>query len=100
VAHLVLSRLARQDLEDLWLHIASNGINTADRVLAAVEHRMRVLTQYPEMAPLRPDIAPDVRGLVVERWLVLYRIEGGVVQVGRVVDGARDLTRLDWPAPM
>jgi toxin ParE1/3/4 len=46
---------------------------------------------------VRPDIRPGTRVLVVDRWLVLYRQIEDDVQVVRIVDGARDLARLDWP---
>lgn len=35
---------------------------------------------------------------VVERWLALYRITEEGPQIVRVLDGARDLSALDWPA--
>jgi hypothetical protein len=40
--------------------------------------------------------AEDARALVIERWLVLYRLVEDGVQVVRIIDGARDLTRIDW----
>lgn len=45
----------------------------------------------------RPEIGEGARSLVIERWLVLYRLVDGGVQIVRIVDGARDLDRLDWP---
>jgi hypothetical protein len=50
-------------------------------------------------AAARPAAPGDWRRreiLVVERWLVLYRIGDAGVQVVRIVDGARDLTKLKW----
>ena len=84
MARVVLSWLARQDLENLWLHIAAVDLAAADRVLGQIERRIGTLSEYPEMAPLRLDVAPDMRALLVERWLVLYRLESGDVQIGRV----------------
>jgi toxin ParE1/3/4 len=45
----------------------------------------------------RPDLAPDVRSFPVERWIILYRLHGDEIVIGRVVDGARDLRRLSIP---
>lgn len=97
MARVVLSRLAREDIEALWLYLAADDIDMADRILDRVDGRMRMLALYPELAPLRPDIAPDIRALLVERWLILCRYEGDDVQIGRVVDGSRDFARLNWP---
>jgi hypothetical protein len=37
------------------------------------------------------------RGLVSERWLVLYRLTSDGVQIVRIVDGAREVTQLRTP---
>ena len=54
------------------------------------------LAEFPELGPSRPEIAEDARSLLVERWLVLYRLIGTNLQVVRIIDGARDLKRIDW----
>jgi len=89
--------LAREDLLDIWVHIAPHNPQVADRVLDRIEDNCRRLRDYPQMAPARPDIAPDARGLVIERWIALYRLTDDGVQIVRVADTARDLTKLDWP---
>jgi len=32
------------------------------------------LVQHPQLGRARPEIAPDARALVIERWLALYRV--------------------------
>ena len=34
--------------------------------------------------------------LVIDRWLALYRLMHDGVQIVRIVDGARDLSKLEW----
>jgi toxin ParE1/3/4 len=34
--------------------------------------------------------------LVIKRWIAFYRIVEDGVQVVRIVDGARDLAKLEW----
>ena len=97
MARVVLSRLAREDIEAIWLYIAADDIDIADSILDRIDRRMRMLERHPELAPLRPDIAAEIRALLVERWLVLYRCAGDEVQISRVVDGSRDFKRLAWP---
>jgi plasmid stabilization system protein ParE len=37
---------------------------------------------------------------VIERWILFYRIVEDGVQIVRVIDGARDLSKLEWkPEP-
>lgn len=79
------------------MHIAANSLATADRCLERIEARRRDLIAFPALGPERPDIGPDARMLVIDRWLALYRIDGGDVQIVRVVDGARDLSSISMP---
>jgi toxin ParE1/3/4 len=94
VARLRYTYQAQADLIDLWLQIAADSEETADRCLERIESRCEDLMTFPALGPERPDIAPGARMLVIDRWLALYRIDRGDVQIVRVVDGARDLTRI------
>lgn len=89
---------AKQDLLDIWLWIARDSATLADAVLERIEQRASKLSQHREIGMARPEIGEGARGLVIERWLVLYRLVDGGVQIVRIVDGARDLVRLGWPA--
>jgi hypothetical protein len=44
----------------------------------------------------RPEIDADARSLVIDGWLALYRITDDGAQIARVIDGARDLTAIEW----
>ena len=48
------------------------------------------------MGPARPEIAEGARGLVIERWLALYRLVDDGVQVVRIVDSSRDTGKIEW----
>ena len=91
------TRHARTDLTDIWLHIATRDEATANRVVDTLAEACNRLGSFPELGRARPEIGADVRSLVSERWLVLYRIEVANVLVVRVVDGARDVSRIELP---
>ena len=91
------TRRARAELLDIWSHVAERDPVEADSVLDRIEAGCAVLREHPRFGRARPDIGTGARMLVIERWLALYRVVGPHVQVVRVVDGARDLGRLEWP---
>jgi toxin ParE1/3/4 len=100
VASLFYSSAARADLSDIWSMIAaSNGERLADTMLDRIIARAESLLQHPALGPERPDIAPHARSLLMDRWLILYRVDGDEIRVVRVLDGARDLRRLARPEP-
>lgn len=85
---------AESDLDDIWLTIALNNPAAADRVIDAIHDRAKLLSNFPELGPERPDIAPDLRVLVEGSYLILYRVTETSVEIVRVVHGARDMTAL------
>jgi toxin ParE1/3/4 len=85
------SRRAREDLIDIWLHIAADDPDAADRVLDRLEMAATNLTENPRMGPARDDIRLGLRYLVSDTYLLLYRIAGGGVEIVRVVHARRDL---------
>ena len=80
---------ARRDLLDIWLDIAVDNQEAANRVDDRLQARVTVLTQFPELAPSRPDIAGQ--RAVESPHLILYRILPNAVQIVRVLHGARDI---------
>jgi toxin ParE1/3/4 len=90
------TRRAREDLLEIWEWIAPDKPATADRVCDAIKKRCESLRHHPELGRPRPEIGDGARSLVIERWVAFYRIVGDGVQVVRIVDGARDLSKLKW----
>lgn len=91
---IVRTPAAEDDLIGIWLHIARDNPVAADRFLDWIAERIGMLADFPEAGAARPDIAEDVRMLAVESHVVLYRIVGTVVEIVRIVHGARDATAL------
>jgi toxin ParE1/3/4 len=94
---LRLTTQARRDLSDIWMYVARGAPDNADKVLDRIDQQFRLMAAYPLIGRIRSDIARDMRSLVVERWLILYRIEQDGIVVSRVIDGARNLSRLAKP---
>ena len=84
---------ARRDLLEIWLHIAAENPAAAERVFDRIEARVSILERFPEAGPARPEIAPDARVLVEPPYLILYRVLPGVVQIVRLLHGARYIDR-------
>jgi toxin ParE1/3/4 len=95
VSQVRFTRRARQDLLDIWLYIAPRNPVAADRVFDRIEASCQLLRDHPELGPARPEIADNARALLIERWLALYRLIERGVQVVRIVDGSRDLAKLN-----
>ncbi len=85
---------AEEDLVEIWLYIAQDNLQAADRLLDTIERACARLAKNPGLGPARPDLAPGLRYFTVRNYLIFYRelIDG--VEIVRVVHGARYLPDL------
>ncbi len=97
MARVRLTPRARDDLDEIWLHIARDNIGAADRLIDAISARCNSLADFPDLGPARPDIAPDARMLTIDNYIVLYRHDRDDIEIVRVTHGARRLAAL-WPS--
>lgn len=94
---IYFTRRAREDLLDIWLYIAHrNSEALADAIYDRIEEGCARLAEHPQIGRQCPEIAPEARVLIIERWLALYRLTENGVQIVRVIDGARDLSAIAW----
>lgn len=98
---VVLTWRAELDLEQIGDHIAARSPPTALRFVARVRDQCDRIGLMPHAWPARPEWGVGVRVTVVGRYLMVHRVHGDVVQVLRILHGARDLERLfsDEPLP-
>ncbi len=91
---VVFTKKAREDLIDIWLHIAEDDPTAADRVLDRLDDAASHLADHAEMGAARDDIRPGLRYLISGSYLLLYRITDAGVEIVRAVHGRRDLIGL------
>lgn len=91
---VVFSLAAEADLDEIWLNIAFGSPRAADKVLDSIRDRTAQLCDFPELAQSRPDIAVGIRVLTEGNYLILYRLTDRLIEIIRVIHGARDLTTL------
>ncbi|BAT56709.1 hypothetical protein NOS3756_57210 (plasmid) [Nostoc sp. NIES-3756] len=91
MGRLIRTAKAEEDLIEIWMYIAVENPEAADRLLDQIEAKCQMLADKPGLGQARPDIAPELRYFPVGRYLILYRelIDG--VEIVRVVHGARHL---------
>jgi toxin ParE1/3/4 len=93
VGKVVRAHLVDLQLSGIWRDIAVENEFAADRVLLRIDQRLRHLSEFPLMGPLRQDIRPQARMLIEPPYLILYEhhVEAEVVEIVAVIDGRRDL---------
>lgn len=92
--HYRVSPEAREDLDEIWLYIAQDNPDAADKYIRGVVARFPMLASMPLMGRARAELSPRLRSLVVGRHVIFYRPFENGVEISRVLDGARDLPPL------
>ena len=88
------SALAEQDYRDIWRYIAADNVDAADRLLLRIDSKLELYSENPRMGTSRDSMAPGLRSFPVGNYVVFYRIVPEVIELVRVLHGARDLRRL------
>ena len=91
---LVFRPEAEADLADIHDHIAADSPARARMFLALLRDRCGPLRQFPEMGRARDDLRPGLRSLPVDRYVVIYRVLGDVVEIVTILHGSRDVDTL------
>ena len=79
---------------DIRLYIASDNSDAADKLLDTFEAKGRRLAANPALGQARPEIADDFHHLPVGRYLMLYRVIPGGIELVRVMHDMRILEGL------
>lgn len=85
---------ALTDLDDIWLYIAQDSARAADRFLARILEKCRMLADAPLAGPARPELGAGLRSFPVGTFLIIYRPVKDGVEVLRVPSGYRDIEAL------
>ncbi len=100
-AKLIWSPKARLDLKKIYVDIAREQPEAAERYFHSFRHKASLLIEQPRLGPRHLEISASARILVEAPYVILYETipdtDKGPVQtvvIVRIVDGRRDLTTL------
>jgi plasmid stabilization system protein ParE len=95
VRRLRLSKLARDDIDEIAAFIARDDFAAALRVIESLHAAARQLARMPGIGHRRPDLTSRrVRSWPVRPYLVVYRRTKQGVEIVRVLHAARDAVSL------
>lgn len=86
-----ISDPAKLDLANIIAYLIGLNRRAADKLSALFEEKIASLALFPERGVGRPALSKNARVLMVETYLVIYRIELDYVLVLRVLDGRMDI---------
>jgi toxin ParE1/3/4 len=88
---VVVSEKANSDLLRLFLYLAPRNPDAADSIIERIDQRFEQLSRFPFIGRPRPSLAPGLRSLVVENYLILYTVDEDQIVIVRVIDSRMDI---------
>lgn len=92
--NLIISPSASQDLNQIAEYFLSRNIEAGEKLFKAFNTKCRNLINFPKMGKPYDYLRDGVRGLPLDRYIILYEIIDKKVIILRVVSGYRDLESL------
>lgn len=91
MARVLCTSEAEESRVDIWLHIAQESPQAADRLIERIDEKCRLYATQPQMGDPRPDLGDNIRCFPVGNYVVIYRpLEDGIL-VLLVIHGAMDI---------
>lgn len=87
-----MTRSAERDAIGIYKYIERDSLAGAAKWFAEIERQMRTLSHSARCCPIIPEadeIAADYRHLIWGNYRTIFRIEGNIVWVIRIVHGAQ-----------
>jgi plasmid stabilization system protein ParE len=86
-----LSPEAREDMLDIWCHIASRNPAAADRQILRIEMAVSRCLGFPGLGRRRPELREHIRVLPVDAYLLIYRPTATGILIDRILHAAQDI---------
>jgi len=84
---------AENDLDEIWLYIAQDNPQSADRFLDHINEKIEQLAVFPKMGASRDDIKEGLRVFPVGNYLIFYFPLTDGVDIVRVLHGSMEAER-------
>ncbi len=86
---------ARVDLFAIWnCYREEAGEAVADKVVRAIIEKSELLERHPFGGRLRDALRPGMRSLLIDPYVIFYRLQKDVPEIVRVLHGHQDLDEI------
>lgn len=90
----IIAPSASRDLTEIIDYFARLNVETGERLIAAFEKKCQNLINFPMIGRSYEEIRPDLRGVPLDGYIILYQVTANTLEILRVVHGSRNLKAL------
>jgi toxin ParE1/3/4 len=88
------SDTAIRDLDEICNYIAVENSKAASQLFDLIRQKCKLVASFPNMGKSYSRLEPNLRGFIVEDYIVFYYPTSDGINIARVVSGYRDLEDL------
>ncbi len=92
--NFIFAPSATRDLDRLYQYFLETNVEAGEKLFKALNQRFYNLTQFPNIGKPYAHLHPNIRGLLVEKHIIFYRVTENQVEIVRIIDGRQDLDQL------
>jgi toxin ParE1/3/4 len=85
---------AVKDLDDICEYIGQQNLKAVSKLFDAIRKKCKLVANFPNMGKSYSKLANNLRGFVVEDYVVFYYPREDGIDIVRIISGYRDLESL------
>jgi toxin ParE1/3/4 len=85
---------AIKDLKDISDYFLEHNVEAGEKLIQEFTKKCRNLAAFPAMGKTYSHIQPNLRGIVLQNYIILYRLIGEGIEITRIVNARQDLEKL------
>ncbi len=90
----IISPEASQDLDEIYSYISHYSFDAATRFVDAFDRKCETVANFPGIGKIYEDLSPQLRGIILDKYIIFYRPVETDVEIIRVVSGYRNLEEI------
>lgn len=97
MSRYIISPTASRDVEEIIDYFTERDIDAGECFVTEFNKKCRNLVQFPNLGRSYADLAPLLRGISLDGYIIFYKPADNGIEIVRVVSGYRDLPALFSP---
>ena len=89
--NIFVAEQADADLLQIHTYLAERNLAAAVALASEFQNKFENLSRFPFIGRDRSNLLPDIRSVVVETYVIFYRVDPDRITIVRVMDGRRDI---------
>lgn len=85
---------ASKDLNEISEYFMSRNVEAGERLITEFNRKCQNLVQFPNIGRSYSHISPDLRGIPLQGYIIIYEVTDDTVTILHVVSGRQDLETL------